>query len=164
MKTIKEVMARSPISCGKNETIQTVANQMFKANIGFLPVIDESKKVIGTITDRDVCLAISKGHKPVHELKVQDVMNKNAHFIRQEEDVSSALRLMRLNQVGRLPVVDTENHLEGVISLTRIARKIKDSNEKAELEYAGRENIINTLGAIAERNKSKKGVEAHTED
>ncbi len=164
MKAIREIMATSPISCGKNETIQSVVSNMSKSNIGFLPVVDESKKVIGTITDRDVCLAIGKSNKPVHELKVHEVMNKNTHLIRQEEDVASALRIMRTNKVGRLPVVDTDNHLKGIVSLTRIARKIKDSQDKAELEYAGKENVINTLSAIAERNQSKKSVEESAEE
>jgi predicted transcriptional regulator len=164
MKAIKEIMATSPISCGKNETIKTVVGHMSKSNIGFLPVIDENKKVIGTITDRDVCLAISKASKPMNELKVMDVMNKKAHLIKQDEDVHAALKMMRTHQVGRLPVVDNENHLKGIVSLTRIVRKAKESSEKAEIEYSGKENVINTLSAIAERNKKKQNIEEAAEE
>ena len=136
---------------------------MTKSNIGFLPVIDEHKKVIGTITDRDVCLAIGKGSKPVNELKVYEVMNKKAHLVKQDEDVATALKVMRTNQVGRLPVVDDDNHLKGIVSLTHIVRKVKNSSEKEEIEYKGKENVINTLTAIAERNRKRQQDEESDE-
>ena len=61
MKTVKEIMVSSPQYCGKHETLQTVAEKMSKSNIGSLPVVDENKKPIGIITDRDICLTAAQG-------------------------------------------------------------------------------------------------------
>ncbi|MFN6039426.1 MAG: CBS domain-containing protein, partial [Bacteroidota bacterium] len=54
MKKIKEMMTASPKTVGKNESLKTVATQMSKSNIGSLPVVDENKKVVGIVTDRDI--------------------------------------------------------------------------------------------------------------
>jgi len=158
MKQVKDIMNASPLSCRKDETIQEVSNQMSKSNIGFLPVVDENKKVIGTITDRNIVLAIGKANKAPDKLKVHEAMESTVHTISQEDSADKALEIMRTKQVGRLPVVDSERRLKGVVSLLGIARKIKDSSEKNELGSQGKENIINTLQGIAERNRSTEKV------
>ena len=156
MKTISEIMSTPPQSCEKNTTVQAVVNQMSKSNVGFLPVVDEDNKVIGTITDRDIALALGKSTKPVKELKVHEIMNPQVHSINPEEDASAALKIMRTKKVGRLPVVDKEKHLQGVVTFTRIARKINDGSERSELEHAGTENLVSTLYSLAERNANGK--------
>lgn len=152
MKKISEIMTGTPLSCRANETIQSVASQMAKSRIGFLPVVDENKKVIGTVTDRDVTLAIGNTNKSANELKVQEVMSKEVETINPEAEATEALKIMRTKQVGRLPVVDSEEHLTGVVSLMDIARKVKDTPEKETIEHEGEENIVNTFYSLAERN------------
>lgn len=154
MKKVKEVMTEQPYSCQQNETIQTVANQMSTSKVGFLPVVDESQKVIGTITDRDVALAMGKSEKAAKDMKVQDVMKKNVHTVGPEDDATTALKVMRTKQVGRLPVVDKQQRLTGVVSLMGIARKIKNTREKETLEHEGEDNLVSTLYSIAERNSN----------
>ncbi len=155
MKQIKEVMRTPPISCKKDETVQSVAKQMFRSNIGFMPVVDDNQKVIGTITDRDVTMAIGRSNKSSDDLKVHEVMNYNPHTIQPHETASKALEIMRTRQVGRLPVVDDEKKLKGVISLMGLSRKITDSQEKSEIEHQGKENILNTFRILALRNSAE---------
>lgn len=157
MKKVTELMNAAPVSCTKDENLKNVANQMSKSNIGFMPVVDESKKVIGTITDRDVALSLAKNDKTPEKIRVQDVMNQDAHTVSPEDDASRALEIMRTKQVGRLPVVDKDRRLKGVVSLMGITRRIRNANEKTEIEHQGKENIINTARAIAERNHSNVG-------
>lgn len=125
---------------------------MEQSKIGFLPVIDESKKVIGTLTDRDLALAIGKSDKGPNDLKVEEVMNKNVQTVKPDADATEALKIMRTKKVGRLPVVDNEQHLTGIVSLMDIARRVKDTPEKDSLEHEGEENIVNTFYSLAERN------------
>ena len=159
MKQVKDIMTESVLSCGRNETIQSVANHMSKSNIGFVPVVDEQRRVIGIITDRDVALAVGRTSKPVERLTAADVMNVGVHTIGLEERVDKALELMRKKMVGRLPVVDSQERLKGVISLMGITRKLKYSEEARDMETLGKENIINTLHAIAERNHNRESIE-----
>jgi CBS domain-containing protein len=152
MKQAKDVMCDSPKHCEKNESLKNVVNEMSKSNIGSLPVVDKDKKVIGVITDRDICIGLAKTDKPLSELKVSEVMSSQAHTCKLEDSADTALRLMRLKQVGRLPVVDKEGRLEGILSLNGIVRHHRKNNEKVEEQYPGEENVINTLHSIAERN------------
>ncbi len=152
MKTIREIMVALPQQCTRNESLKEIVLRMDKSNIGCLPVVDESKKVIGIITDRDVALALCRGDKRVEDLKVHEVMTAKVHTIRPEDHTVSALKMMRTMRVGRLPVVDEEQRLKGMVSLNRILRNNYGTEEAPELEYAGAENILNTLHSIAERN------------
>jgi CBS domain-containing protein len=152
MKTIKEIMVDTPHHCFKHETLKNISAKMHTANIGSVPIVDENKKVIGIITDRDIALALSRLNIPLGELKAQDVMTTKVHTIRPDDNVATALRIMRTRKVGRLPVVDNELKLKGMVSLNRILRNSHGSDESNELEYAGEENILNTLHSISERN------------
>lgn len=164
MKKIKDIMTASPQSCSKNETIKMVASQMSKANIGFLPVLDENREVVGTITDRDVALAIGNTNQPIERLRAQDIMNTGAHTVTPDDEVDTALEIMRTRQVGRLPVVDQDKKLKGVVSLLGIARKLRNDEGKNEFEQKGKENILDALHAIAERNKSRHSVGEYMEE
>ncbi len=146
-------MVTSPRYCEKHETLQEVAEQMSESNIGSLPVVDEDKKPIGIITDRDICITVaSNAHKPLSEIKVEEIINKRKIFTCSTEDnIQTALKIMRTKQVGRLPVVDTEQKLKGIVSLHTIVRKTPNNEEKMELEYKGEENIFKTLHSLASR-------------
>jgi CBS domain-containing protein len=127
MKTVKEIMVAEPRQCSKNDTLKQIASHMEKANIGCLPVVDEARKVVGIITDRDIALALHRSNKPLHELKVHEVMTKQVHTIQPEDRTDTALRVMRTQKVGRLPVVDHEFKLKGMVSLNRILRDVHGS-------------------------------------
>lgn len=156
MKTIREIMTKTVQSVDRNANLQAAANQMSQSKIGFLPVVDENKKVVGTITDRDVALAVGKINRSPAEVKVQDIMNKTVHTANANDNATVALNTMRTKQVGRLPVVDNEQHLEGVVTLMGIARQVQNAPDEKELETGGADNILNTLYAIAERNDKKE--------
>lgn len=145
-------MTSTPQSCHADATIKSVASQMAHSKIGFIPVVDDNKKVIGTLTDRDVTLAIGKSEKEAEDLTVEEVMHKDVQTIGPDADATEALKIMRTKQVGRLPVVDNEQHLTGVVSLMDIARRVKDTPDKDSIEHEGEENIVNTFYSLADRN------------
>ena|ERR1700756_5749517 len=164
MKTVKEIMVESPKHCEPHESLQNVITEMSKYNIGSMPVVNDSKKVIGVITDHDICVKLGKTNKTISQLSVHEAMSSEAHTCKPEDSASTVLKIMRTKKVGRVPVVDKEGHLKGVVSLMGIIRKIKDSREKAELEYKGEENIINTLHSLANRKqKLESAIEEFTE-
>jgi predicted transcriptional regulator len=153
MKKIKEIMATDLKTVGKNESLKTVATQMAKANVGSLPVVDENQQVIGMITDRDMSMAFSKIDRTAKEIKVQEVMTKNVFTCKEEDDPITALGIMRTKKVGRLPVVDKENKLTGIITLDSILRKAQHTSDEEQILFRGKENVLNTLNSIAERNE-----------
>jgi CBS domain-containing protein len=151
MKTIKDLMTPSPQFCTRNESLKEVAEKMAKNNIGSLPVVDENKKVIGMITDRDIALAIARKNNPADQVKVNEIMSPELYSLNQEDDASTALKMMRTKKVGRLPVLDNQQQLKGMVTLNSIVKKVKETGDKAEIAFEGKENVINTLESIAER-------------
>jgi len=150
MKTVQEIMYSTPKYCTKNDSLLNVVKELSKANVGSLPVVDSDKKVVGIITSRDVCKTLGKTNKPLAELHVNEAITAGVYVCKPEDSTQTALKIMRTKKVRRLPVIDKDGHLKGLLSLNRIVRE-PVGKEKAEIEYAGEENIVRTLRAIAEK-------------
>jgi len=152
MKSVKEIMTNSPKSCEKHEPLQKVVTEMVKADVSFLPIVDKEKKVIGIITDRDISATMNKTYKSLAEIKVREVMAEQVHTCLVNDDISDVLRMMKTKKVSRLPVVDKDGHLKGIITLNAIMLQLYGNNREAETVFAGKENMANALHSITERN------------
>lgn len=161
MKKVKEIMVPYPQYCGQHETLQTVAEKMSKSNIGSLPVVDENKNPIGIVTDRDICMtAAAQSKKTLSELKVQAITDtQKVYTCSAEDNLQTALKIMRTEKVGRLPVVDHEQKLTGIVSLNHIVRKTHGSSDEAEIVYEGKENVMKTLHSLASRKTEMTFIE-----
>ena len=114
---VKEIMNTNIIVSNKNEKVWEVAQKMKEYNIGFLPIIDNSK-VIGVITDRDIVITSVSNNNDKNK-SIENYINKNVISIDWENDINEALKLMADNQVKRLIVVNN-NKVVGIISLADI--------------------------------------------
>jgi CBS domain-containing protein len=122
---IYQVMTRGVETVSSGETIGRAAKKMETLNIGFLPVVD-SGKVIGVVTDRDIVTrAVSAGLNP-HMTTVRQVMTSKAITCGDDESLSEAALVMERNLVHRLVVLDRQERLVGVVSLSDIAAKTKN--------------------------------------
>lgn len=117
---VKQFMTDGIEALSPNETVLNASRLMKKHNIGSIPVIDEDSKVIGLITDRDIVIRVFADILPMNT-KVESVMTKPVFTIEQTEEVGAAISLMADKQVRRLPVVDHEQKLVGMISLGDLA-------------------------------------------
>ena len=147
MKNVKELMVTNILSCKKDETIQKVSNMMAQSNVGFVPVVDETQKVIGTITDRDIALAVGKMNKLPKDIKVSEIMHSEVHTVSVEADATKALEMMKEKHLGRLPVVDGEKKLKGVINIARIARNSHEEEESGMED--GNQKLMETIHSLA---------------
>jgi CBS domain-containing protein len=145
MKTVKEIMVHSPKYCGRQETLQSVVAVMSKSNIGSLPVVDENQKVIGIVTNHDICVALGKTNKSPNQIKVADVMSTDVHTCSQEDDAPTVLKIMRTKRVSRLPVIDDENKLSGILSLNGIIRRVYEGSDKEDGLFNRREAVYNAV-------------------
>lgn len=148
---VKELMtAVSLKSCGPESKLHEAAKKMRSGNCGVLPVIDHNNKVVGIITDRDICMAIGKDHGiPAIEGKVCDFMTPNVHTVSQNDDIKTALKEMKSGRVGRIPVVDDKGHLEGIFTIHDL---LKNSiNDKVVKENFPVNDILDTLSALSGR-------------
>jgi len=156
---VKDVMSADAIKyCTPETKLKTATSFMKQENRGALPVLDHDKKLVGIITDRDICLSLaSKNAKPHSEMNISEILSKSkVRTVKPEGDISSALQQMRKNKVGRLPVTDAQGHLKGMITVnTLLSRALTKKQELGKLS-AKDENLAKTIKALYDRNNEKK--------
>lgn len=124
---ISEVMTREVRVANPDETIQEAAGTMAQLDMGFLPVGND-ERLLGTITDRDIAVrGVAQGLGP--DVKVRDIMSTDVMYCFDDEEVDDILDNMAEIQVRRLPVVDRNKRLVGVVSLGDLADKSNRTDE-----------------------------------
>jgi CBS domain-containing protein len=117
----EELMKTDVESVSPVDSIEEAARLMRDANVGFLPVCDDSRRVLGTITDRDIAIRAVADALP-GSTPVEDVMTDEVVACSPKEDVEAALLLMGENRKSRIICLDGDGRLAGVISLSDIAQ------------------------------------------
>lgn len=119
----REILTSGPACCTADDTVQHAAKLMADQDCGCLPVVDDlqSKRVIGTLTDRDIaCRCMAEGKGP--ETAVREVMSSNPSCCRPDDDVREVERVMSERQVRRVPIVDEEGCCVGIVAQADLAR------------------------------------------
>ena len=132
-----EVMTRDPVSCEPDEAITRVAEIMKREDVGAVPVIETkaSRRLVGIITDRDIVVkAVAVGRDP--KSSVREAMTADPVTCREDEDVSEAVSRMAERQVRRVPVVDGQGRLCGIIAQADIATRVHQDKTTGELVEA----------------------------
>lgn len=114
---VKEVMTASAVCCGLETNVGQAVELMWSRNVGMLPVVDVDGKLIGVVTDRDICIALGTRNRLPGELTVGEIAMKKVLTCRPNDDVHEALSEMATHQVRRLPVVNDQNIPQGVLSM-----------------------------------------------
>jgi CBS domain-containing protein len=148
---VEQLMTRPVQCCGPQETLARAAQLMWDHDCGCLPVCsgDGVARVIGVITDRDICMHALFQGKPLQALCVSDAMARHVQVCRPDDSLADAERTMREARVRRLPVIDEQDALVGMISLADLAQEAAregtaSTHEITETEVGG------TLAAICE--------------
>lgn len=118
----KDVMKRDVVSCRPDHSAEQCARGMRDNNLGFMPVLDEQGKVIGTITDRDLAIRILADGRDSNT-RIEQAMTRDVVCCRPEDDLSDAEGHMERTRKSRMLVVDDDGRCQGVISLSDIAQK-----------------------------------------
>jgi CBS domain-containing protein len=122
---IKDVMTSNPCSIDAEKSVAYAAKMMREEDVGLAPIV-EGDKLIGMLTDRDIAIrVVAEGRNP-EQVKVADVASKQVVAIDPQQDLDEALRIMAEHQVRRLPVVEEDGKLVGVVAQADIAREGDD--------------------------------------
>jgi len=128
------------------DDLAKTAMVMWRKDCGFVPVVDEgSRRVVGVITDRDICMASATRHETPESMSVRDTMASQVVSCRTEDEVDTALETMRANQVHRLPVIDGGEQLAGVISFSDIVRH---ATQDGKIRSIGDHDLITAYRTI----------------
>jgi CBS domain-containing protein len=130
MEQLKNVMSQDVEVIGSGATIQEAAQKMRDGNFGMLPV-EENDRMIGAISDRDIAIrAVAEGKDS--STKVRDAMSKGIVWAYEDDSVDEAARIMSEHQIRRLPVVDRDKRLVGIVALGDFAVQSSDLQTSAE--------------------------------
>jgi CBS domain-containing protein len=145
---VKEVMTTDAKAIWITGSLADAAREMWENDCGVLPIIKDGKKVVGMITDRDICMATAMRDRTPSHISVEEVMNSKIYSATPEDDVSQVLKTMREHKIRRLPVLNAEGELKGIVSMNDIVLKAKARNgKKPEIDYA---DVVKTYQAICE--------------
>lgn len=124
---INEVMSRNPVCCVPTDTARRVARIMCDQNVGSIPVVmdQESRRLVGMITDRDLCCSvIAEGLDP-KGTSIEKFMTLNPVTCRDAENVENCERLMQEHQIRRIPIIDRDERVIGIVAQADLALKEK---------------------------------------
>ena len=123
---VKDIMTRGAEVVRPDATLQEAANKMKSLDIGPLPVCD-GDKVVGMLTDRDITVrATAEGLDP-KQTRVREVMSKELITCLEDQDVKEAAELMQSKQIRRVPILNKDKRLVGMLSLGDLAQRTQDS-------------------------------------
>lgn len=119
---VKDVMNQPAVTCPENSTLDHPARLMWEFDCGVIPVVDDNGRLTGVITDRDICMAAYTQGKPLSEIPVSSAMARAVVAAHTYDTVETAEQLMRERQVRRLPVLDGQASVIGIVSLNDLTR------------------------------------------
>jgi CBS domain-containing protein len=133
--TAQEIMTRNPRTVRRDSPLRDAAQIMKDENVGIVPVVDEGARLVGVLTDRDVVVRAFADERQPTSFRVSDVMTDDVEAVTPEESIHEIIELMGRKQIRRVPVVDREDRLLGIIAMADIANRAEQDEElQAALE------------------------------
>lgn len=135
MNKCNEVMTKDPVCCLPNDLVAKAAKLMKSENIGSIPVIEneQTKQLVGIVTDRDLTLKIVAEGRDAKSTKVEAVMTHKVVTCRADDDLQKALDAMSEHQLRRIPVVDSDNKIMGIIAQADVATRVNQPEKTAAM-------------------------------
>lgn len=130
---IETVMTKQPVCCSPSDSVQRVAQMMRQQDVGAIPVVSDlvSKKLVGIITDRDLCVTAMAEGKDPHTTTIAPYFTKDVITCSPEDTLQTCEQKMRQHKIRRIPVVDNKNSCVGIIVQADIARVEKPESFQA---------------------------------
>lgn len=129
--------------CAADDSLMKVAAVMRQKDCGVVPVVDDENRVVGVLTDRDLCLAVVARNRKASEVKAADLLNGAAIVCQANDKIADALRKMKKNQIKRLAVVGDAGEIAGILSIGDVLTGVRKDKKLQK-------KIFSTLKAINE--------------
>jgi CBS domain-containing protein len=155
---VQDVMTSHIKSCGPETDLAAAAVIMLEGDFGVLPVVNNSGKAIGVITDRDIAIAAATKGRHASQIAVSEVISGKFYSCHLDDDIKAALKTMRHEKVHRIPVVNGDGMLQGIISMNDVVLRAEEARGRhvPELSY---EDAMSTLKAICEHRPLKAAAQ-----
>lgn len=147
--TVEQLMVRDVRTCSAGDPLSVPAQIMWDHDCGCVPVVTDDGRLAGMVTDRDVCMAAYTQGAPLSQIQVSMAMARTVYAVKAGDALETAERLMQSRQVRRLPVVDDDGRLQGILSLSDIVRETQ--RQKAlRARSVTPDRLVTTLAAICQ--------------
>jgi CBS domain-containing protein len=147
---VEEIMTKDVSYCAPGTNAAEAAELMWTRNCGSLPVVEDGGHVVGMITDRDLFIALGTQDRRPADLPVGEIMNRDLSICAPGDDLRQALKTMAEKQSHRLPVVDENGALKGILSIDDIVLR-------AEADGLSKD-VLKAMKAICERRSAVSKV------
>src|SRR5437773_6911268 len=130
-----EIMTKDPTCCLPGDTVDQAAQLMKDQDVGSVPVIadQKTKRLLGIVTDRDLAVKVVAEARQIAAVKVEEVMTRNPVACHANDDLQKAIAAMEKHQVRRIPVVDDNNQIVGIIAQADVAIRAHEPQTTAEV-------------------------------
>jgi CBS domain-containing protein len=151
---VGQLMSRQIRTCRPGDSLNTAARIMWEEDCGCVPVVQESgdqrPRLVGIVTDRDVCMAAYTQGQPLTAIPVTSIMQRDLATCVATDPIGVALRVLRTRQLRRLPVVENDGELVGLLSLADIARESKREESEIDQPAVTMTSVGDTIAVISE--------------
>lgn len=147
LTNVRSVMSSKVCSCSLEDSLNRAAQLMWEGDCGIIPVTDQGK-VVGLVTDRDICMASYTQGRRLGDMSVASAMSQQVFSCAPDDSIGDALAVMAEKRIRRLPVLAGNGELVGMLTLTDLARFARSAGS-AHVDAA----LAETLGAISKRNE-----------
>lgn len=132
-----ELMTPAPTCCQPQHTVVEVAEIMQREDVGLVPVVEEgSNKLIGVLTDRDIVIDVVAAERDPAATAVSEVMTTDPIACQEQDSIESVMQQMAAHQVRRIPIVDSQGAIVGIVSQADIATRLANPRETGEVVQA----------------------------
>jgi len=146
---VQEIMTHDVAACSPDDPASEAVRLMWDNDCGIVPVVDAERRVVGAITDRDICIAAWSRDLPPSAIRVSETMTPDVKCCMPEDSVSAAEQIMEHCQVRRLPVTDDSGRLCGILSLADITRQ-SDSGANRKSGDVKAEKVVGAYAAVCQ--------------
>jgi CBS domain-containing protein len=143
---VREIMNKPAVSCRPTDTLSVAAQAMWEHDCGAIPVAGDDGRLVGIITDRDICMATYTQSRAPQMISVAGVMAKRVTSCHADESAGVAEGMMRDKQIRRVPIVDDDDRLIGMLSQSDLARNAASAPRRNTVE----KDFIHTMAAISQ--------------
>lgn len=142
-------MTTSPVTCHAGDSLEQAARLLWEYDIGSLPVIDDEGRLVGMLTDRDICLAAYARKTTLGEIPVSMAMAAEVFSCTEGDSIERLQTVMRTGRIRRVPVVDEDDIPVGIVSINDLIRHVASSSERAASQ-----EFLDTLAVAGEPARS----------
>jgi CBS domain-containing protein len=149
---VREIMTADVSACQLETSLADAAKTMWDRDCGILPIVTSEGRVVGMISDRDICMAVATKGRTPDRISVREVSAGKVYACLPEDETGAALETMKTQKVRRLPVVDEQGHLKGILSMNDL---VLHTNAKRGLAPA---EVVGALKGICEHRHVQVGA------